>query len=101
MKRIIKLEEILLKENEVLAEVFYTKSLIIKPSSTDTKDFDHCVVIAVNESVKDMGRGDIILQVNAGTGFKIDERVFMLIPRYHIDVAVKASNFLDKSNLPN
>lgn len=106
MKRIKNLEGIILQENEVLMEVFYEESLILKPDQSKEKDFDHAVVMAVGNSVKDLVKGDIVLQGQGGLAYKIGDRTIMFIPRFGIKVAIKPDNFnntrlVSKSKLLN
>lgn len=100
MKRIKDLEKIILKEDEILAEVFYKKSLIIQPNKGATDDFDYCKVIASGTSVNDIVKGDVLLQINGGDGFEIGDRLFIVVRRYYIGVAVKPDNF-DIGKSPN
>ena len=97
MKRIKDLEKIILKDTEVLMEVFFEESLILKPDSTKDKDFDHAVVIAVGKEVKDLVKGDIILQGIGGVMYKIKkegekEMQISIMPRHGIVVATHPDN---------
>jgi len=93
MERIINLEEIILKEDEVLAEVFQKKSLIITTIKT-VDEFDYCKVISTGSLVKDLKKDDILLQMNTGEMFEIGKKVFLIVRRYGINIAVKPDNFL-------
>lgn len=99
MERIIRIEDIILKEDEVLAEVFYKEQLILRPDTkTSATDFDYCRVLSVGSDVKDIGKDDILLQVSGGDGFKVGERMFLVVRRYYIGVAVHPDNFITKNN---
>ena len=99
MKRIIDLEKIILKEDEVLAEIFQKKSLIITSAAKGTDMLDYCKVISVGELVHGIKKDDILLQLDAGEVFEIGKRTFVVVRRYAINIAVNPDNILlDNSN---
>lgn len=96
MKRVKDISQIIIKPDNILAEIFYENSLIKRPDQAEAL-FDHGVVLNVGKDIDDIAKGDIILQASGSTVFNVEKdgvkREFILVPRYGIVVAVKPDNF--------
>ena len=98
MERIKKLEEIIVKPDELLVEVISNKkeSLIITLEESDKEvgDWDHLIVLAKGKDVTDVDVGDIIvICTGSPQGLKVEDKTLGLIRRYFCSIIVKPDNF--------
>ena len=100
MEKIKKLEDVILSERTLLAEVIKPKRYIISPDGSEDKD-SYAKILAVHDSITDLVVGDYVIKyqgnmsgyaVNAG---RSDEKTYVIMHRGNIVVAVKPDNFID------
>lgn len=97
MNRIKNIEEIILGDFDVLAELIEpVKSKIIKPESMNFEAGDdaYAEVIRVGQAITKYEKGDILMKFHSkANGFFYKDRKFLLVPSNSISIAVKAKNF--------
>jgi len=98
MKRIIDVTKVKLKPSEVLVEVFFEKSLIIKPGQDDTNsDFDYATILAKGSDVRTYEVGDIVLDAKPGKAFNIEingiKHTYSIMQAFNMDWVVSPDNF--------
>ena len=98
MERVKDFSKMVIKPNDVLAQIKVSNSsIILAGDSEKQKTYDHAVVIKVGDDVKDVVPGDIILDMKGAAGFTVKkngvEENYALIPRFGINLLVHADNF--------
>lgn len=98
MKRIKDVSKVKLKPSEILVEVFFVKSLIIKPGQEGKNtDFDYAKILAKGSDVKTYEVGDIVLDAAPSKAFNIDvngvEHTYAILQYFSVDWVVSADNF--------
>jgi hypothetical protein len=104
MEKIKRLEEVILPERAVLAEIKKPKRYILSPDGTEDKD-SYGLIITCDPAVTDLVPGDIVIKyggqmygytMNQG---KSNEKMYAIMHRGNINLAVKAENFIDPDKL--
>lgn len=97
MNRIKNIEEIILSDFDVLAELIEpVKSKLIKPESMNFEAGDdaYAKVKKVGQGVTRYKEGDILMKFNSkANGFFYKEKKFLLVPMTAISIAVREDNF--------
>ena len=103
MDRIKNLDEIIIGDFDVLAEIISPKKsdLIIPDSlALEIGEEDYAKVIKVGKDVVKYQLGDVLLKLNSKNlgGFFYRKRKMMLVPSHNISIAVRWENF-DPANV--
>ena len=97
MHRIKDLEKTILRGDGIIAELIEKKLKhgLILPDSVDNSDFaDYIEVIAVGNNIKDIKKGDIIVDILGGvTSFMIKDKRVTMLYRGNVILATPAENF--------
>ena len=102
MDKVKDLSKVIIPEYSVLAEIVKPERKIILPDGTEDDD-SYAVVIAVHDSIKDLEVGDIVIKYGGklyGYTLKVpgkEERMFSIMNRGNINLAVKPDNFVNPS----
>ena len=98
MKRIKDVSKTKLKPSEVLVEVYFVKSLIIKPGQEGKNtDFDYAKILALGSDVKTYSVGDIVLDATPSKAFNIEvdgvTHTYAILNYFNLDWVVSPDNF--------
>jgi len=100
MENIKNLEKVILPEFNLLMEVVKPKRAILLPDGSDDEE-SYGIVVCVHETIKDLEPGDIAVKfqgkIYAYPLIEPDgtEKMFSVLPRGAIAIAVKPDNFID------
>jgi len=101
MDKIKNLEQVIIPEHCVLVELVKPERRIILPDGSEDED-SYGVIIVVHETIKDLKPGDIIIKYGGKLfGYTIKdpiggkERIYCVMPRGGINIAVHPDNFVN------
>jgi hypothetical protein len=95
MEKIKDLNKVILSPQTLLAEVIKPKRYIIAPDGSKDED-SYAKVVSTHETITDLKPGDLIIKYTGNmSGYSLGERVFVIMHRGNINVAVTSDNFID------
>lgn len=101
MDKIKDLSKVIIPEYSVLTEIVKPKRKIILPDGTEDDD-SYAVIIAKSKEVTDLEVGDIVIKYGGKlygytlkTPFSGEEKIYSIMNRGNINIAVKPDNFVN------